>query len=74
MMTQHWITVLAVMVVGSVVLGPGGAVGAGFLCREWIITEKRHKGALTVERVREMEGSSGVNGSNGKEVQKANGE
>jgi hypothetical protein len=35
-----------------VVLGPGGAVGAGFLFREYVITEKRHRGALTMERVR----------------------
>jgi hypothetical protein len=52
MVTQNWITVFAVLAVGSVVLGPGGAVGAGFLWREYVVTEKRHKGALTMERVR----------------------
>jgi hypothetical protein len=55
MITHDWVTVLAAMAVGSVVLGPGGAVGAAFLWREWVITERRHKGALTVERVRKME-------------------
>jgi uncharacterized protein (DUF2062 family) len=52
MITQNWITVLTSLAVASVMLGPGGAVGAGFLWREYVITEKRHKGALTMERVR----------------------
>jgi hypothetical protein len=52
MVTQNWITVFAVAALGTVVLGPGGAVGVGFLWREWVITERRHRGALTVERVR----------------------
>jgi hypothetical protein len=52
MVTQNWITVLTALAVGTVVLGPGSAVGAGFLLREYVITEKRHRGALTMERVR----------------------
>ena len=56
MVSQSWVTVAAAMLVGTVVLGPGGVVGIGFLWREYVITEKRHWGALTVERVREMEG------------------
>ncbi|KEQ68819.1 FAD/NAD(P)-binding domain-containing protein, partial [Aureobasidium namibiae CBS 147.97] len=50
--TQSWLTVLAASALATVVLGPGGAVGAGFLWREYIITEKRHKGALTSDKVR----------------------
>jgi uncharacterized protein (DUF2062 family) len=52
MVTQNWFTVLAALAIGTVLLGPGGAVGVGFLWREYIITEKRHRGALTMERVR----------------------
>jgi hypothetical protein len=52
MVTQSWFTVLAAMITATIVLGPGGAVGGAFLWREYVITEKRHKGALTVERVR----------------------
>lgn len=52
MMTYSWITLLAGRAASTIVLGPGGAIGAGFLYREYIITEKRHKGALTVENVR----------------------
>lgn len=52
MVTQSWISVLAALALATVVLGPGGTVGAGFLWREYIITEKRHKGALTSEKVR----------------------
>ncbi|KAH0336412.1 FAD/NAD(P)-binding domain-containing protein, partial [Aureobasidium melanogenum] len=53
MMTYSWRTLLAGRAASTIVLGPGGAIGAGFLYREYIITEKRHKGALTVESVRE---------------------
>jgi hypothetical protein len=56
MVTQNWSTVLFVMAVATMVLGPGGVVGAGFLWREYVITESRHWGALTEERVREKEG------------------
>lgn len=52
MITQSWVTLLAAMAGTTVVLGPGGALGAGYLYREYIITEKRHKAALTVESVR----------------------
>ncbi|KAG9857937.1 FAD/NAD(P)-binding domain-containing protein, partial [Aureobasidium melanogenum] len=52
MITQSWITLLAAAAVVTIVLGPGGAIGAGFLYREYIITEKRHRAALTVESVR----------------------
>ncbi|KAH0365965.1 FAD/NAD(P)-binding domain-containing protein, partial [Aureobasidium melanogenum] len=52
MMSYSWITLLAGRAASTIVLGPGGAIGAGFLYREYIITEKRHKGALTVETVR----------------------
>jgi hypothetical protein len=52
MVSQNWVTVVAYLAVASLVLGPGGAVGAGFLFREYVITEKRHRGALTMERVR----------------------
>jgi hypothetical protein len=53
MVTQSWFTVSAAMVLATVVLGPGGAVGAAFLWREYVITEKRHKGALTMDTVRD---------------------
>jgi hypothetical protein len=52
MITNSWITLLAATAMATLVLGPGGAVGAGFLYREYIITEKRHRAALTVESVR----------------------
>lgn len=52
MISQSWTTLLVAAAAATSVLGPGGALGAGFLYREYIITEKRHKGALTVERVR----------------------
>lgn len=53
MVSHSWIAVLAVMTVATTVLGPGGAVGAGFLWREYIVAEKRHKGALTSEEKRQ---------------------
>jgi hypothetical protein len=59
MISQNWITVFAVLAMGTVVLGPGGAVGVGFLWREYVITEKRHRGALTMERVRGRDGGVG---------------
>ncbi|KAG9604685.1 FAD/NAD(P)-binding domain-containing protein, partial [Aureobasidium melanogenum] len=52
MITNSWITLLTAAAAATVALGPGGAIGAGFLYREYIITEKRHKAALTVESVR----------------------
>lgn len=52
MMTYSWITLLAGRIASTIVLGPGVAFGAGLLYREYIITEKRHKGASTVEIVR----------------------
>jgi hypothetical protein len=62
MVTQSWSTVLFVMIVGTVVLGPGGVVGVGFLWREYVITERRHWGALTEERVKEREGKGDLVG------------
>lgn len=56
MVTHTWLTVLVAVALATVVLGPGGAVGAGFLWREYIITEKRHKGAWTSEKVRKVAG------------------
>lgn len=53
MMTYSWVILLAGRAASTIVLGPGGAIGAGFLYREYIITEKRHKGALTLESVRQ---------------------
>lgn len=53
MFTRSWITVLAGIIVATIAFGPGGAVSTGFLYRESIITEKRHRAALTVERARE---------------------
>jgi len=53
MITRSWLTVLAALALATIVLGPGGAVGAGFLWREYVITEKRHRGALTSEEVRQ---------------------
>ncbi|KAI4854662.1 FAD/NAD(P)-binding domain-containing protein [Aureobasidium sp. EXF-8845] len=55
MVSQNWFTVLFVMALGTVVLGPSSVLGAGFLWREFVITERRHWGALTEERVREKE-------------------
>lgn len=40
------------MIFFIVMLGPGGAVGLAYLYREHVITEKRHRAALTVESVR----------------------
>jgi hypothetical protein len=60
MVSQNWFTVLLVMAVATIVLGPGGVIGAGFFWREFVITEKRHWGALTEERVREREGKVDV--------------
>ncbi|CAD0111536.1 unnamed protein product [Aureobasidium uvarum] len=51
MVENSWITIIAALAVASVVLGPGGAVGVGFLYREYVITEKRHRGAITRESV-----------------------
>ena len=36
----------------TVVLGHSSAVGLAYLYREYIITEKRHRAALTIESVR----------------------
>jgi len=56
MVTHTWIPVLITLALATIVLGPGGAVGAGFLWRKYIVTEKRHKGALTSEKVRQKNG------------------
>ena len=59
MVNHSWIFILSAMAVTTIVLGPGGAVGAAFLWREYIITEKRHRAALTSEEVRQrVEGRS----------------
>ncbi|KAK5999341.1 hypothetical protein QM012_005559 [Aureobasidium pullulans] len=52
MITQSWIALPAALTAATLVLGPGGTLGAAFLYREYVITEKRHKGALTMESVR----------------------
>ena len=59
MVSHSWIFILSAMAVATIVLGPGGTVGAVFLWREYVVTEKRHKGALTSEEVRKrVEGRS----------------
>ncbi|KAI4716833.1 FAD/NAD(P)-binding domain-containing protein [Aureobasidium sp. EXF-10727] len=49
MISHSWIIILGALAAATVTLGPGGAVGVGFLYREFVITEKRHKGAITRE-------------------------
>lgn len=56
MITHSWVTLLAAMAGMTVALGPGCALGAGFLYREYIITEKRHRAALTVESIKKVLG------------------
>ncbi|KAI4724917.1 FAD/NAD(P)-binding domain-containing protein [Aureobasidium sp. EXF-10728] len=51
MISHSWITILGALAAATFSLGPGGAVGLGFLYREFVITEKRHKGAITRESV-----------------------
>jgi len=52
MLGKSWSELVATMTLITVILGPGGAVGLAYLYREYIITEKRHRAALTVESVR----------------------
>jgi hypothetical protein len=52
MLEKGWFELILTMTLLTVALGPGGAVGLGYLYREYIITEKRHRAALTVESVR----------------------
>ncbi|THX67957.1 FAD/NAD(P)-binding domain-containing protein [Aureobasidium pullulans] len=51
MLEKTWFELLLSMALLTVALGPGGAVGLAYLYREYIITEKRHRAALTVESV-----------------------
>ncbi|THW08584.1 FAD/NAD(P)-binding domain-containing protein [Aureobasidium pullulans] len=51
MLEKSWFEIILTMTLFTVALGPGGAVGLAYLYREYIITEKRHRAALTVESV-----------------------
>ncbi|THY17079.1 FAD/NAD(P)-binding domain-containing protein [Aureobasidium pullulans] len=51
MLKKTWFELIFSMALLTVALGPGGAVGLAYLYREFIITEKRHRAALTVESV-----------------------
>lgn len=51
MLEKSWFEIFLSMTLLTVAIGPGGAVGLGYLYREYIITEKRHRAALTVESV-----------------------
>lgn len=52
MLEKSWFELILSMIFFIVMLGPGGAVGLAYLYREHVITEKRHRAALTVESVR----------------------
>ncbi|KAI5203694.1 FAD/NAD(P)-binding domain-containing protein [Aureobasidium subglaciale] len=51
MLEKSWVELIVSMTLITMALGPGGAVGLAYLYREYIITEKRHRAALTVESV-----------------------
>lgn len=77
MIKTGWIKMTAIMVLGTVVVGPGAAAGIAWLWREWVITEKRHRAALTVDSVRErglMENGEAGKKVDGKIEVKINGE
>ncbi|KEQ90265.1 hypothetical protein AUEXF2481DRAFT_576182 [Aureobasidium subglaciale EXF-2481] len=52
MLEKSWFELVTTMTLLTIALGPGGTVGLAYLYREYIITEKRHRAALTVESVR----------------------
>ncbi|KAI5250280.1 FAD/NAD(P)-binding domain-containing protein [Aureobasidium subglaciale] len=52
MLEKSWLELMMTMTLLTMALGPGGTVGLAYLCREYIITEKRHRAALTVKSVR----------------------
>ncbi|GAB7353291.1 hypothetical protein MBLNU459_g3793t2 [Dothideomycetes sp. NU459] len=47
MVTERWSTLLLYAAASVAVLGPGATVGLGWLWREDVITNKRHKDAIT---------------------------
>lgn len=51
MLEKTWFELILTMTLLTAVIGPGGTVGLAYLYREHIITEKRHRAALTVESV-----------------------
>ena len=59
MMTAGWARILLSGLVTIVVLGPGATLGIGWLWREQILAEKRHKTALTEESVGRLHGVFG---------------
>ncbi|KAI5274669.1 FAD/NAD(P)-binding domain-containing protein [Aureobasidium subglaciale] len=52
MLEKSWFELMTTMTLLTMALGPGGTVGLAYLYREYIITEKRHRAALTVESTR----------------------
>ena len=46
MVQQSWISIIAMATLTTVALGPGAAVGLGWLWREDVLAHKRHKGAV----------------------------
>ena len=68
MIKTGWVKMIAIMVLSTVVVGPGASAGIVWLWREWVITEKRHRAALTMESVRERRLMG--NGEAGKKVDK----
>ena len=50
MVQQSWFRIVASAALTTVALGPGVAVGLGWLWREDVLANKRHKGAVIMER------------------------
>lgn len=47
MIANGWLTIMAFGVAATIVLGPGAAIGLGWLWREETLAYKRHKDAVT---------------------------
>jgi hypothetical protein len=51
MVTQSWARIIFAGIATTLVMGPGSAVGLGWLWREDTLINKRHKGAVTRESI-----------------------
>ncbi|KAG8627689.1 hypothetical protein KVT40_003562 [Elsinoe batatas] len=47
MVTESWPSLVLLLGVGMVVVGPGAAIAAAWGYREWVLATRKHKGAIT---------------------------
>jgi hypothetical protein len=61
MVGQSWITLLVMLAVSTLALGPGASLGLGWVWREHILATRRHKGAIV--RGKDLEKYVAMNGT-----------